>query len=305
MSNKELTDFERVELTKKAYADLQLGQVIAINGKAIGQVVQSVYRPDGMQAFVLSNARELTLLYKGSFGFLKGTPQTWRDEWLKTNLPVLVALLSNQRIIPQQLISAGRLLNQVIKTYPGQRIYIYGHSLGSINAQYALAGCNQPQRIARAYLYEGTNIWQLLERKERAKAGKLREKIYNYVDIYDPVTLGITASHHMVGKLQYVASQKMPPIKQHMWGGYHFDEKGCLQLKQVDDAFLVEAASERKFLTKSENLVSALRRLDQGSYLKDLLQDKLASYKKNELSASLSALLDLFRNPDDTKNNKQ
>lgn len=294
MSNQHLSDRQRVELTQKAYEELNLGEIIAVGRQEIGKVVQSVLTPDGMRAYVILNANEITILYKGSFGLIKGTPQTWRDEWLKTNLPVLAALLSHQRLIPQQLKSARRLLNQCLRTYPGLRLYVYGHSLGSINAQYALAGCHQPRRLAAAYLYEGTNIWQLLTPKERATAAKMREKIFNYVDIYDPVTLGITASHHMVGKLQYVDSEQLPPIKQHMWGGYHFDQTGKLQLRSVDSAFLTEAASERKFLNKSENLSTALRRLDQEGYLKQRLRQKLQQFKTQNRNSGMAALFELF-----------
>lgn len=279
--NKQLTDFERIELTKKSYDELVLGQRIKIGEHFIGIVADSVYESDGLRAFVITNQREVTILFKGSYGFSKGNPTTWRDEWLRTNLPILVSLLANnEKRIPSQLKSAAKLLNKTLNHFNGAHFYIYGHSLGSINAQYALANCHHPQMIMGAYLYEGTNIWLLLDQKQRRTAAKLRTKIYNYVDIYDPVTLGITATHHMVGRLMYVDSTPMKPIKQHMWGGYKFDKNGKLYLKEVDDAFLKESVNERKLLTRTNDLANTLEKKGQASEVKKLALDKLDSFKK-------------------------
>lgn len=81
-----------------------------------------------------------------------------RDEWFKTNLPILRAMLSHERRVPSQLKSASKLLNETINQFKGTQIYIYGHSLDAINAQFALANCHHPEAIGAAYLYEGTNI---------------------------------------------------------------------------------------------------------------------------------------------------
>ena len=92
--NEQLTDRERVELTKKSYEHLQLGDNITIGGHHIGVVCRVEHVKDGMSAFVISNPNEITILFKGSYGIKKGTPQTWRDEWFKTNIPILKAMLS-------------------------------------------------------------------------------------------------------------------------------------------------------------------------------------------------------------------
>ncbi|GAA3628060.1 DUF2974 domain-containing protein [Lactobacillus hamsteri] len=274
-ANKQLTDLERVELTKKSYEELSLGERVTVGDHFIGIVTNSVYEEDGLRAFVITNPNEVTILFKGSYGFVKGNPTTWRDEWLRTNLPILVALLADEKKIPSQLKTAAKLLNTTIHQFKGARFYIYGHSLGSINAQYALANCRHPKMIAGAYLYEGTNIWILLDQHQRAKISKMRHKIFNYVDIYDPVTLGITASHHMVGQLRYIDSEPMQPIKQHMWGGYKFDENGNLKLRDVDDAFLEESMSERKLLTRSNDLARSIERMGQRPEFSKLAEEKL------------------------------
>lgn len=295
--NKQLTDFERVELTKKSYDELVLGQRIELGEHFIGIVTDSVYESDGLRAFIITNQREVTILFKGSYGVVKGNPTTWRDEWLKTNLPILVSLLANnEKRIPSQLKSAAKLLNKTLNHFNGAHFYIYGHSLGSINAQYALANCHHSQMIMGAYLYEGTNIWLLLNQKQRRTAARMRTKIYNYIDIYDPVTLGITATHHMVGRLMYVDSTPMQPIKQHMWGGYKFDKNGKLYLKEVDDAFLKESVNERKLLTKTNDLANVLEKKGQANEVRKLALEKLNNFKKrlpdNYAFAKLGSLIE-------------
>lgn len=302
--NEQLTDFERVELTKKAYDQLQLGQSVDVDKHHIGTVCRSVHAVDGLRAYVISNPHEVTLLFKGSYGFKKGTPQTWRDEWLKTNLPILRAMLSHERRVPSQLKTASKLLDETIHQFYGTEIYIYGHSLGSINAQFALANCHHPDAIGAAYLYEGTNIWLLFTPKERRCVAKMREKIFNYVDIYDPVTLGITETHHMVGQLRYVDSEPMKPIKQHMWGGYSFNPDGSLKLRKVDQAFLAESRSEHKLLSRSGDVTEFIEKISSGDEIKKIAVQKaeklVKKYPDHKSLARLAALFkeEMFKNED-------
>ncbi|AEG40749.1 hypothetical protein [Lactobacillus kefiranofaciens] len=302
--NEQLTDFERVELTKKAYDQLQLGQSVDVSKHHIGTVCRSVHAVDGLRAYVISNPHEVTLLFKGSYGFKKGTPQTWRDEWLKTNLPILRAMLSHERRVPSQLKTASKLLDETIHQFYGTQIYIYGHSLGSINAQFALANCHHPEAIGAAYLYEGTNIWLLFTPKERRCVAKMREKIFNYVDIYDPVTLGITETHHMVGQLRYVDSEPMKPIKQHMWGGYSFNPDGSLKLRKVDQAFLAESRSEHKLLSRSGDVTEFIEKISSGDEIKKMAVQKaeklVKKYPDHKSLARLAALFkeEMLRNED-------
>lgn len=303
--NQLLTDRQRVQLTKKAYEKLELGQRVTIDQNLIGIVANSIYAADGLRAFVITNPTEVTLLFKGSYGFLKGNPTTWHDEWLKTNLPLLLAMLINERRIPSQLKTAAKLLNETLRQFKDGRFYIYGHSLGSINAQYALANCHHPQRIGAAYLYEGTNIWPLLTSAQRRRVSQMQTRIFNYVDIYDPVTLGLTSSHHMVGKLRYIDSQPLKnPIKQHLWGGYHFDKSGKLKLRTVDQAFLKESRNERKILLRSKDIAALLEKIGQSQEIKRMVQQKiLALTRKYPDHKSLEKLND-FLNTDSLLNNK-
>lgn len=295
--NERLTDRERVELTKKSYEHLQLGDNITIGPYDIGTVCRVEHAKDGMSAFVISSPSEITILFKGSYGIKKGTPQTWRDEWFKTNIPILRAMLSQERRIPSQLKTASTFLNHVINQFRGSRFYIYGHSLGSINAQFALANCSHPEAIAAAYLYEGTNIWLLLTPKERRRVAQMRERVFNYVDIYDPVTLGITETHHMVGKLCYVDSEPMQPIKQHMWGGYQFNPDGSLKLRKIDQAFLAESRSEHKLLSRSGELTDFIEKISSSDEIKKMATEKIDELTKRYPDhKSLVKLAELFKN---------
>lgn len=61
----------------------------------------------------------------------------------------------------------------------------------------------------------------------------MRNKINNYIDSLDIVTLGYTDLHHAIGRVRYVQSILLDPISQHMWGGYQFDQNGRLYTKPV------------------------------------------------------------------------
>lgn len=285
MINNHLSDEERVELAKMEYNSLQIGDEIIIDDHFVGSVTRNVYAKDGMQAYLIENyngrQKEITVLFKGSYGFKKGNPTTWKDEWLNTNLPILRAMLTRKRRIPAQLKSAAYYLNRWVSEFPNARFYIYGHSLGAINAQFAIVNCHHPELISGAYLYEGTNIWRLLNHKERLIANEYRQRINAYVDIYDPVTLGITATHKMVGKLHYVDSEPMSPIKQHMWGGYRFDSRGRLLEKKIDADFLQFSSAQNRLLNQTSRWSYMMSEAYSFSFadLKKMTSDKFSKLK--------------------------
>ena len=65
-----------------------------------------------------------------------------------------IALQTVDQGTPQMHASA-QTLHQVLKHYPQALVNVYGHSLGSMNGQYALAHTSQTEfrRIRAAYLY--------------------------------------------------------------------------------------------------------------------------------------------------------
>lgn len=240
--NDQLTDRQRVEVAKWEYREVQLDQQIIItSGQNIGRVWQ--LSPVGFRAFAIADSltdpNEVTVLFRGST-MMPLNPDIWTSEWLDTNLPIGRALMGHRHHVPTQLVQAGRWLIKLLDTAPHARFYLYGHSLGSINAQYAISMCHRPERIANAWLYEGSNVYRLLNKEERAQAVQFKGQVHQYVDPLDLLAIGYTDFAHVIGQLYYVDSLLKPRIIQHMWGGYRYDSRGKLRLRYPDDP-LVQA----------------------------------------------------------------
>lgn len=256
--NRELTDEQRVIVAKMEYQLLKPQQELFLNQRFFGRVWQHVYTASGFQMYVVVNRplKEYTLLFKGSSGIVKGSPRTWTDEWLTTNFPIGWSLLFQRGSIPTQLRDAAQWLNRLCKQFPQAHFYLYGHSLGSINLQYALSCCRHIGQIKRASLYEGPNIFELFNHRERHHVRKFKHKVDNYIDVYDPIVVGYVDRRHMVGKLRYVQSRRLPPITQHMWGGYQFDSQGKLLTKPIDTTFIRRAQSGQQWMASGHELYS-------------------------------------------------
>lgn len=227
-----LTDRQRVQLAQLEYYDWRVGQVVRLPDQTtIGTVGQVINTPDGFRATVVkSGLQEQVILLRGSSGIRRGDPTTWTNEWLRVNLPVGDAILHQLPDIPTEMWTAARQVNQLLAANPTTRFYIYGHSLGSINGQFALANCGYPDRVSGVWLYEGPNLYWLLNAQQRRIAVNLRCQIFNYIDPRDVVALGYLDDQHTVGLLRVIQSPLVNPISQHMWGGYQFDQAGRLLL---------------------------------------------------------------------------
>ena len=55
----------------------------------------------------------------------------------------------------------------MMEKYPNAKINIYGHSLGSMDAQYALANVTDYSRIKSANIYNGPNIYSTLTEEQK------------------------------------------------------------------------------------------------------------------------------------------
>lgn len=227
-----LTDRQRVQLAQCEYRNWRVGQLVKLPGQLIiGQVERVANTADGFRATVVRHtAREKVVLLRGSSGIRNGDPTTWTNEWLRVNLPVGDAIIHQLPAIPAEMWTAANWLNQLLAASPTTTFYIYGHSLGSINGQFALANCCYPNQVAGAWLYEGPNLYWLLNAQQRKKVLNLRCRIFNYIDPRDVVALGYLDLQHTIGLLRIVQSALISPIAQHMWGGYQFDQAGRLLL---------------------------------------------------------------------------
>lgn len=245
-----LTDRQRVQLAQREYHNWRVGQLVKLPDQfIIGQVERVADTADGFRATVVRHtAREKVVLLRGSSGIKNGDPTTWTNEWLRVNLPVGDAIIHQLPAIPAEMWTAANWLNQLLATSPTTIFYIYGHSLGSINGQFALANCRYPNQVAGAWLYEGPNLYWLLNVQQRKKALNLRCRTFNYIDPRDVVALGYLDLQHTIGLLRIVQSTLISPIGQHMWGGYQFDQAGRLLL--ADESELHYRALLDRYLFK-------------------------------------------------------
>ncbi|EUJ31231.1 hypothetical protein MFLO_09257, partial [Listeria floridensis FSL S10-1187] len=102
--------------------------------------------------------KEVTILYRGSteINQIKEEPRDVLNDWLGNDLIMGTAILNGgEAPATPQLVSSADTLQTAMQTYPNAKIYVYAHSLGSMNGQYALANLDQEElaRIGGAYFY--------------------------------------------------------------------------------------------------------------------------------------------------------
>ncbi|ECB9787152.1 DUF2974 domain-containing protein [Listeria monocytogenes] len=252
------TDQERVELAKKEYSKLELKQEVnisisnrekkignvsqTINNKAAGQqtyIITEKYTPPTASHIERSKVKEVTVLYRGSTAptlasgltpFHKDSLDVWTD-WGVNDIPTAIQITNGGgATVTPQLKTSAETLKQTMKLYPNAQIYVYGHSLGSMNAQYAIADLDKKdiKRISGGFFYQGPNIYSNLTPKQQdtVKAINALDRLFNFVDRKDNVAIGYGIGDPTIGHLIEVESKKAGMVEQHMWGGYQFDEDG-------------------------------------------------------------------------------
>ena len=282
------SDETNVELARKEYEDNELGYYkldvdegyvgtlsdINNNRSNNGEQIFTYTKTSGGTESVTPDAslserakvKEITLLYRGSTnpaGLFKGQSGEVGRDWVGNNAALRLKMLMNQRGVTGQLEASAEYLKEIMEKYPNAKINIYGHSLGSMDAQYALACITDYSRINGAYIYNGPNIYSLLSYNQKVNVSALYAKIYNYIDSEDIVGLGYEKGKGSVGQVfkfdgknkktenaVIEAKKQMDfwhPSKvalapfaalygylgamfsdQHMWGGYNFDVDGNL-----------------------------------------------------------------------------
>ncbi|HAO6014306.1 TPA: DUF2974 domain-containing protein [Listeria monocytogenes] len=253
------TDQERVELAEKEYHKMKSGEAVnipATNGgiKTIGIVSQKINnKSTGEQSYIITDkytpptasisernkVKELTILYKGSTAPANGNLNVpkhpdykdVRKDWLSNDIPTAIQITNGGgSTVTPQLKTSAETLKQTMKLYPNAQIYVYGHSLGSMNAQYAIADLDKKdiKRISGGFFYQGPNIYSNLTPKQQdtVKAINALNRLFNFVDRKDYVPIGYGIGDPAIGHLIEVESKKAGMVEQHMWGGYQFDEDG-------------------------------------------------------------------------------
>ena len=281
------TDKENVIIAKREYDNNKIGFEADVNKKYFGtlsdindnrsnngeQIYTYTKAENGRRAVPLdaplserAKVKEITLLYRGStnpLGLFTGKADEVGRDWVGNNAALRLKMLMNQRGVTGQLEASAEYLKEIMEKYPNAKINIYGHSLGSMDAQYALACITDYSRINGAYIYNGPNIYSLLSYNQKVNVSALYAKIYNYIDSEDIVGLGYEKGKGSVGQVfkfdgknkktenaLIEAKKQMDfwhPSKvalapfaalygylgamfsdQHMWGGYNFDVDGNL-----------------------------------------------------------------------------
>ncbi|EAD3239674.1 DUF2974 domain-containing protein [Listeria monocytogenes] len=253
------TDQERVKLAEKEYHKMKSGEAVnipATNGgiKTIGIVSQKINnKSTGEQSYIITDkytpptasisernkVKELTILYKGSTAPANGNLNVpkhpdykdVRKDWLSNDIPTAIQITNGGgSTVTPQLKTSAETLKQTMKLYPNAQIYVYGHSLGSMNAQYAIADLDKKdiKRIGGGFFYQGPNIYSNLTPKQQdtVKAINALDRLFNFVDRKDYVPIGYGIGDPTIGHLIEVESKKAGMVEQHMWGGYQFDEDG-------------------------------------------------------------------------------
>ncbi|EPN8062461.1 Mbeg1-like protein [Listeria monocytogenes] len=254
-----ITDQERVELAQKEYEDYKLKdkvKILKVNGneQTIGIVSQKINnKSTGEQSYIITDkytpptasisernkVKELTILYKGSTAPANGNfnvpkhpdYKDVRKDWLSNDIPTAIQITNGGgSTVTPQLKTSAETLKQTMKLYPNAQIYVYGHSLGSMNAQYAIADLDKKdiKRISGGFFYQGPNIYSNLTPKQQdtVKAINALDRLFNFVDRKDYVPIGYGIGDPAIGHLIEVESKKAGMVEQHMWGGYQFDEDG-------------------------------------------------------------------------------
>ena len=174
---------------------------------------------------------EITILYRGSTAPGIGADnEDARKDWLNNDVPMAEKIMLGEKGATGQLEASSDYLKEMMEKYPNAKINIYGHSLVSLDAQYALANVTDYSRIKSANIYNGPNIYSTLTEEQKINVSALYDKINNYVDSRDLVGLGYKKGEGTVGKTYNFSGESngINKIDQHMWGGYRFDSDGNL-----------------------------------------------------------------------------
>ncbi|EAD2921351.1 TPA: DUF2974 domain-containing protein [Listeria monocytogenes] len=254
--HKNYTDKQRLDIAKQQYnsyneADpVKIGEskksigIVSrkINNKSTGEqsyIITDKYTPPTASISERNKVKEITILYKGSTAPANGNLNVpkhpdykdVRKDWLSNDIPTAIQITNGGgSTVTPQLKTSAETLKQTMNLYPNAQIYVYGHSLGSMNAQYAIADLDKKdiKRISGGFFYQGPNIYSNLTPKQQdtVKAINALDRLFNFVDRKDYVPIGYGIGDPAIGHLIEVESKKAGMVEQHMWGGYQFDEDG-------------------------------------------------------------------------------
>ena len=222
--------------------EIELGTVTQVynNTTGAGEQVYAVVKNPNEKA---EDVQEVTVLFRGSTGpdhILNEAPDVWND-WAENDAVIAKRIVmqsnpSDRDNSTEQLKASARALKDVMEKYPNAKINIYGHSLGSMDAQYAMAAleASQIERIQQAYIYNGPDIYRILSPEQRKIVDQIKGRIYNYADPKDKISMvgrdPAKGSIGSVGMVYYVDSEQEDFVNQHMTYGYRLDKNGKIKI---------------------------------------------------------------------------
>ena len=254
----------------------ELGTVTQVYNNTTGageQVYAVVKNPDENA----DKVQEVTVLFRGSTGpdhFWEETADFWND-WAENDAVIAKRIMlqkdpSYQDKSTEQLKASARALKDIMEKYPNAKINVYGHSLGSMDAQYSMAAlqADQVKRIQQAYIYNGPDIYRILSPEQRKVVDSIKTRIHNYADPDDPISMVgrdmVKGSIGSVGLVYYVDSTKEDFVNQHMTYGYQLDKNGKIKILSNTSTVIYN-----DYLLQMDNYTLLKEKLSEGGYTKE------------------------------------
>lgn len=254
----------------------QIGTVTQVynNTTGAGEQVYAVVKNPNEKS---EDVQEVTVLFRGSTGpdhFLNETADVWND-WAENDAVIAKRImlqkdLGYQDKSTEQLKASARALKDIMEKYPNAKINVYGHSLGSMDAQYSMAAlqADQVKRIQQAYIYNGPDIYRILSPEQRKVVDSIKTRIHNYADPDDPISMVgrdmVKGSIGSVGLVYYVDSTKEDFVNQHMTYGYQMDKNGKIKILSNTSTVIYN-----DYLLQMDNYTLLKEKLSEGGYTKE------------------------------------
>lgn len=255
-----ITQKSREELDK-ADRDVsnKIGNVVGIFNKDAGQAVK--------QSLNSFNKNPFNELRKNVISNLAGVSGgTLTTGIAAPNIMVAASYLKQtQEFPPAQFKDAAKHLKETIRKYPNAKIDLYGHSLGSMDIQYALSTLTEEEmrHIGTVHIYNGPNIYPLLPKEQQARLDSAKYKIFNHIDHKDIVSLGysLSGSENAAGIVHHIATVEKEIGAQHMMEGYIYDKNknfvlmdgtGKTTIKDTIKANMIPYQNMKKYLLRGD-----------------------------------------------------
>ena len=234
------TDKENVEIAQQEYENHKVGYSLETSGsgKYVGTLsdANDNRTNNGEQIFTYTKTstgreavpptasaeeraqvKEITIMYQGSASpsNLFTNPGEFVKDWIFNDAPALYNILNGQATgepgkAPGQWEASAAYLKEMMEKYPNAKINLYGHSLGSMDVQYAIANVKDHNRINSVNIYQGPNIYSTLTPEQKANVSALYSKTNNYIDSNDMIGLGYNKGQGTVGKVYKFNGYNMP-----------------------------------------------------------------------------------------------